>query len=148
MGTSMEGRVAIVTGASRGIGEAIARRFASEGAVVAVAARTQQQSDERLPGTIHDTVKAIEGAGGRAIAVPTDLSKPDQREALLATTRSELGVPDILVSNAAVTFFLPVDDFPEKRYDLMFEVQVKAPFQMAQAVIPGMKDKGAGWILN
>lgn len=145
---ALDGHVAIVTGASRGIGEAIARRFAQEGAAVAVAARTEQQADERLPGTIHDTVKKIEDAGGRAIAVATDLSKQDQRERLLRTTESELGPVDILVSNAAVTYFIPVEEFPESRYRLMFEVQVRAPFEMAQAVLPGMKRKGQGWILN
>jgi citronellol/citronellal dehydrogenase len=144
----LEGKVAVVTGASRGIGEHIAMRLAGEGATVAVAARTQQQSDERLPGTIHDTVAGIEAAGGRALAVPTDLSKPEEREQLVATVREQLGPIDILVNNAAVTFYAPLEDFVDKRFRLMFEVQVTAPWHLSQLVLPDMKGKGAGWILN
>ena len=144
----LAGKVAVVTGASRGIGEAIARRFAAEGAAVAVAARTQQQTDERLPGTIHDTVASIEADGGRALAVPTDLSKADERARLAETVTSELGPVDILVNNAAVTFYAPFEEFAEKRFRLMFEVQVRAPFELAQLVIPGMRERKQGWILN
>jgi citronellol/citronellal dehydrogenase len=144
----LEGKIAIVTGASRGIGEYIARRFASEGAAVAVAARTVEQRDERFPGTIHDTVEAIRRAGGTAIAVPTDLAKSEERAGLVETATRELGPVDILVNNAAVTYFLPVLEFPESRFDLMFEVQVRAPFHLSQLVLPGMKERGRGWILN
>ncbi len=76
---ALEGRVAVVTGASRGIGEYVARRFASEGAAVAVVARTLEQTDERLPGTIHQTVATIRAAGGTAVAIQADLSKPADR---------------------------------------------------------------------
>jgi 7-alpha-hydroxysteroid dehydrogenase len=72
----LAGRVAVVTGASRGLGEYVARRFAAEGAAVAVVARTQEQADERLPGTIHQTVATIRAAGGTAVAIRADLSKP------------------------------------------------------------------------
>lgn len=146
--TSMKGRVAVVTGASRGIGEAIARRFASEGAAVAVVARTQSQTDSRLPGTIHETVEHITAAGGRAMAVAADLSRPEDRAAIVPAVEAELGPVDVLVNNAAVTFFAPVIDMAEKRYRLMFEVQVRAPFELSQAVLPGMRERGAGWILN
>jgi NAD(P)-dependent dehydrogenase (short-subunit alcohol dehydrogenase family) len=102
----LEGRVALVTGASRGIGEAIARRFADEGAAVAVTARTEQQRDERLPGTIHDTVASIREAGGTAIAIRADLAQPEERTRLVDDATNQLGPPDILVNNAAVTWFL------------------------------------------
>jgi len=148
MGDSLEGKVAIVTGASRGIGEAIARLFAREGAAVAVSARTEQQADERLPGTIHETVKSIEGEGGRAVAIRADLALPEDRQRLIDETRDKLGPIDILVNNAAVTYFIPVDEFPEKRYRLMFEVQVRAPFELSQLVLPDMRAKKQGWILN
>ena len=99
----LEGRVAIVTGASRGIGEAVARHFAREGAVVAVVARTEQVFDERLPGTIHDTVAAIEADGGRAVAIRADLADEDDVDRLVDDARAALGPIDLLVNNAALT---------------------------------------------
>jgi len=99
----LEGRVAIVTGASRGIGEAVARLFAREGAAVAVAARTEQVFDERLPGTIHDTVDAIEADGGRAVAIRADLADEDDVDRLVDEARAALGPIDLLVNNAALT---------------------------------------------
>jgi citronellol/citronellal dehydrogenase len=144
----LDQRVAIVTGASRGIGAEIARRFAAEGAKVAVAARTTDASSSPLAGTIGETVAQIEAAGGTAVAIPVDLSRPEDRERLVAETTAQLGTPDILVSNAAVTYFVRVEDFSPRRYDLMFNVQVEAPFHLATLVIPGMREKGSGWILN
>jgi citronellol/citronellal dehydrogenase len=147
-GDVLRGKVAIVTGASRGIGAAIAERFAAAGASVAVTARSEEQTDERLPGTIHETVASITERGGAAVAIRADLSKPDERRRLVEVAESELGPIDILVNNAAVTYFLPVEDFPEKRFRLMFEVQVRAPFELAQLVLPGMRERRMGWILN
>jgi citronellol/citronellal dehydrogenase len=144
----LDGRVAIVTGASRGIGAEIARRFAAEGAAVAVAARTTEPGTSPLPGTIGETVGQIRAAGGTAVAIETDLSKPADRERLVEQATQQLGPPDILVSNAAVTYFTRVEDFTPRRYALMFEVQVQAPFHLATLVLPGMRAKGAGWILN
>ncbi len=144
----LDQRVAIVTGASRGIGAEIARRFAAEGAKVAVAARTTDASSSPLAGTIGETVAQIEAAGGTAVAIPVDLSRPEDRERLVAETTAQLGAPDILVSNAAVTYFVRVEDFSPRRYELMFNVQVEAPFHLATLVLPGMREKGAGWILN
>lgn len=145
---SLDGKVAIVTGASRGIGADIARRFGEEGASVAVAARTARPDQSQFAGTIEEVAEEIRKGGSNAIAVPTNLGKPEERERLVAETEAKLGPVDILVSNAAVTFFVPVLDFEPKRYDLMFEVQVKAPFHLAQLVLPGMKERGSGWILN
>jgi NAD(P)-dependent dehydrogenase (short-subunit alcohol dehydrogenase family) len=144
----LDGKVAIVTGASRGIGEAIARRFAEEGAAVAVTARTEQQRDERLPGTIHDTVAAIREAGGTAIAIRADLTQGEDRARIIDDTTNHLGPPDILVNNAAVTWFLPAAEFPESKFRIMFEVQVRAPFELAQLALPGMRLREHGWILN
>ena len=144
----LEGRVAIVTGASRGIGAEIARRFGAEGAAVAVAARTSEPGTSRFAGTIAETTDQIRAAGGTAVAITADLSRPDDRERLVAETVRQLGTPDILVSNAAVTYFTKVEDFTPKRYALMFAVQVEAPFHLAKLVLPGMREHEAGWILN
>lgn len=144
----MDGRVALVTGGSRGIGEAIARRMAAAGAAVAVTARTVEAGDSQFEGSISETVDRIEAAGGSAIAVAADLSKADDRVQLLDHVTTELGPIDVLVNNAAVTWFEPVATFDARRYELMFEVQVRAPFDLAQRVLPSMRERRRGWILN
>ena len=96
-------RVVIVTGASRGIGKAIALTCAHEGAAVAVTARTEAEWDPRLPGTVYDTAAEIEADGGRAVAIPADLARPDDVNRIVEMARAELGPIDVLVNNAAVT---------------------------------------------
>lgn len=144
----LKGQVAVVTGASRGIGEAIALRYAMEGARVVVSARTVSADEHYLPGTITDTVERIRAAGGEAIAVKADLSLAEDRHNLIRTAEETYGGVDILVNNAAITYFIPVADFPEKRFRLMMDVQVWAPFELSQLVLPGMRERGRGWILN
>jgi citronellol/citronellal dehydrogenase len=144
----LKGQVAIISGASRGIGEAIAKRYAMEGARVVVSARTVESGDHFLPGTINDTVAQIRAAGGEAIAVRADLADPEDRQQLVAAAIEAYGAVDILVNNAAITYFIPVTEFPEKRFRLMMDVQVWAPFELSQLVLPGMRERGAGWILN
>jgi citronellol/citronellal dehydrogenase len=144
----LEGRVALVTGASRGIGEAIACLFAAEGAAVAVSARTVSEGDHPLPGSLTSTVESIEAAGGRAIAVAADLARSEDRHTLIHTVEQRLGSIDVLVNNAAITYFEPVATFSDSHYALMFEVQVRAPFELAQLALPGMRAAKRGWILN
>ncbi|MBF8185292.1 SDR family NAD(P)-dependent oxidoreductase [Nonomuraea sp. K274] len=144
----LDGRVALVTGASRGIGAAIAAGFAAEGACVAASARTVTPGTSRLPGTLEDTVGGIRAAGGTAEAFAADLSVPQDRERLVEQVHKRCGEIDILVNNAAVTYFTPVAEFTARRQALMFEVQVTAPTHLAQLVIPGMRERGRGWILN
>ena len=144
----LNGRVAIVTGASRGIGASIATRFAAEGAAVAVVARTEHPGSSRFDGTIHETVARITGAGGTAHAIVGDLSEPSGIERIVAQARSELGPIDILVNNAGVNHFTAFENVTEKRYRLLFEVLVHAPFRLTQCVIPEMRDRGRGWVLN
>jgi citronellol/citronellal dehydrogenase len=141
------GKVAVVTGASRGIGAAIAIRLAAAGARVAAVARTLDP-DPRYVGTLRDTVNAIAGAGGDAVAIPADLSRSDDRQRLVTEVERQLGPIDILVNNAAVTHLARIEDFPARRLDLMLDVQVRAPFELAQLVLPGMYERGSGWVLN
>jgi citronellol/citronellal dehydrogenase len=144
----LDGRVAIVTGASRGIGAEIARRFGAEGAAVAVAARTTEAGGSPFAGTISETAEQIRAAGGKAVAIAANLARPEDRERLVRETTAQLGTPDILVNNAAVTYFRRIEDFTPKQYALMFAVQVEASVHLAQLVLPGMREHGAGWILN
>ncbi len=145
---TLKGKVALVTGASRGIGEAIAVRLAMEGAKVVVTARTAEAGESRLPGTLQDTVDRLKKAGAEATFIKADLAQASERERLVEEATRAYGPIDILINNAAITYFTPVAEFTEKRFKLMMEVQVYAPFHLAQLVLPHMKEKKAGWIVN
>ncbi len=143
----LAGSVALVTGASRGVGRAIALALADAGADVACAARATDASPLKLPGTIDATVRDIQARGRRALAVPTDLSRPEQVEAMVTTTVAAFGRLDILVNNAAITF--PGDvRMPMKRWDLVMEVNLRAPLLAIRTALPGMIARGRGSILN
>ena len=143
----LDGKVAIVTGASRGVGAAAAVALAREGVAVACAARATDADPLRLPGTIDATVRQITEAGGRALAVPTNLAREDETERMVAVCVEHFGRLDVLVNNAAITF--PGDlDVPLKRYDLMMAVNLRAPLVAAHAAAPHMRQQGEGAILN
>ena len=144
---SCDGKIALVTGSSRGLGKAIAQRLASEGATVALTARTLEP-DPQYRGSLRETLEEIAVGGGSAIAVQADLSKPEDRVRLFAEIVERAGAPDILVNNAAVTFLRPLDTFPERRVRLMIEIQVLAPLHLTQLAIPAMRERGRGWVLN
>jgi citronellol/citronellal dehydrogenase len=144
---NLEGKVAIVTGASRGVGAAAAVALAEAGAKVACAARATDANPLRLPGTIDATVGRIADAGGEALAVPTNLANEEDVERMVTATVEHFGRLDVLVNNAAITF--PGDlDVPMKRYDLMMAVNLRAPLVAAHAAAPHMKQQGEGAILN
>ena len=145
---TLKGKVALVTGASRGIGEAIAARLAMEGAKVVVSARTAADGESRLSGTLAETVERIKKAGGEATFIKADLAQAIERERLVEEATAIYGPIDILVNNAAITFFMPVIEFTEKRFKLMMEVQVYAPFHLSQLVLPSMIERKQGWIVN
>lgn len=148
MAGTLKGKVALVTGASRGIGEAIAVRLGMEGAKVVVSARTAESGESRLPGTLHETVERVRKTGAEVIFIKADLAQVREREVLIEKAQTSFGPIDILINNAAITYFAPVAEFTEKRFKLMLEVQVYAPFHLSQLVLPSMKARKSGWIVN
>jgi len=143
----LSGQVAIVTGASRGIGKTIALRLAEAGAAVVVAAKSER-SRELLPGSIHETVAEIEADGGKALALKIDLRDEAQVEALVSQTLEHFGRVDILVNNAGALWMQPVGETPMKRFDLVHSINARAPFQAAQLCLAPMRAQGGGRILN
>ncbi|NYZ63378.1 SDR family oxidoreductase [Luteimonas deserti] len=133
--TSLAGKTLFITGASRGIGLAIAERAARDGANVAVAAKSEV-ANPKLPGTIHTAARAIEAAGGRALALRCDIREEDQVRAAVAATVDAFGGIDILVNNASAIWLRGTLDTPMKRFDLMQQVNARGSFLCAQACLP------------
>ena len=144
----LAGKVAIVTGASRGLGESVAGAYAREGAKVVVAARTEEVKDPRLPGTIHETVERIKAAGGDALAVRCNVANVDDCHALVEQTVAAFGRVDILVNNAAVQPPGGFSDMQARHWDLEVKVNLNGPLYLAQAVWEPMKRQGGGVIVN
>jgi NAD(P)-dependent dehydrogenase (short-subunit alcohol dehydrogenase family) len=147
---ALTGRVALVTGASRGIGAAIARRFGAEGARVALVARSLEPgSGGHLAGSLRETAAAIEADGGVALPIVADLSDPGcDRAAIVADAGAALGPIDILVNNAAACFYLSIDETSERRLRVAYEVNVITPYLLTKAVVPAMRERGSGWVVN
>jgi NAD(P)-dependent dehydrogenase (short-subunit alcohol dehydrogenase family) len=142
------GRRALVTGASRGIGAAIAERLAAEGADVVVTARTLEDHDH-LPGSLRETEQRLARYGTNIGVVVADLSDEADRVRIVPAAEDALSGPiEILVNNAAAAIYQPLAEYPLRRRRLLFEVNVHAPLDLAQAVIPGMRGAGEGWIVN
>ena len=145
----LDGRVAIVTGSSRGIGEEIAKLFAQEGARVVCAARTLNEGDHRmLAGSLAGTVEKIKDAGGQAIAVAVDVSNEADCQKLVGAARDAFGPVDILVNDAALTYYKPIVDYNVKHWVKAFAVNVHGPFMLSQLVLPNMIKQRRGAIVN
>lgn len=148
-GDRFAGRRALVTGASRGIGAGIAERLAAEGADVAIAARTLHESGGRMPGSLRATAERLARHGRTVSVVVADLTDEADRRRIVPEAADGLGGPiDILVNNAAAAIYHPLAEFPLKRRRLVFEANVHAPLDLAQAVLPAMRAAGRGWIVN
>jgi citronellol/citronellal dehydrogenase len=133
--TTLAGRTLLVTGASRGIGLAIALRAAQDGANVAIIGKTETPHP-KLPGTIYDAAKAVEEAGGHALAVPCDIRDEGAVEAAVEATHARFGALDILVNNASAISLTGTLETPIKRYDLMMDVNVRGTWVASRACLP------------
>ena len=144
----LDGKVAVITGASRGIGRDMALVFAREGAKVVVSARTENEGDFRIPGSIQTTVQRIRDEGGDAIGIRCDVADEAQVEALFSQTVQHYGRVDILVNNAAIMTPGKVADLQIRHWDLLYRVNIRGPFLCCKFALPFMKQQGRGHILS
>ena len=136
---SLQGKRIFITGGSRGIGLAIALRAAQDGALVAIAAKTSDPNP-KLPGTIHTAAEEIRAAGGTALPIECDLRDESQITAAIEQAAKEFGGIDILINNASAINLTRTEDTPAKRFDLMFDVNVRGTFLTSQAAIPHLRE--------
>ena len=136
---SLAGKKIFVTGGSRGIGLAIAIRAAKDGAMIAIAAKTNEPNP-KLPGTIHTAASEITAAGGKALAIQCDLRDENQISAAVDQAAKEFGGIDILINNASAINLTPTLQTPAKRFDLMFDVNVRGTFLTSQTVLPHLQE--------
>lgn len=150
MGMHGDRPVAVVTGASRGIGRAAAFAFADRGYRVVVAARSSDAVPNKagLPGTVDSLVREITAAGGEVIGVAADLSKPEGVEAVVHAVRDAYGGCDVLLNNAAISFLGRFVDVPARRWTPVMAVNLLAPVALIEAFLPGMLGRGHGRIIN
>lgn len=144
----LSGKIAVVTGASRGLGKAMALQLAREGASVAVAARTIEPAQSRLPGTIRETVKEIVQFGGRAIAVRCDVSREEEVNALIEQVDKQFGRVDIMINNAGIGMPKSFLKLTIKHWDLLMNVNLRGTFLCTKAVLPQMTERKCGNIIN
>jgi NAD(P)-dependent dehydrogenase (short-subunit alcohol dehydrogenase family) len=148
--TALDGKVAVVTGAARGIGRQVAIDLAADGATVVLASRSVDPKG-KLPGTLGEVAEAVEATGGTALVVPTDLSDFEQVDRLARRTLDELGRVDILVNNAAYTgraLTLGLSEITREQWLMQFAVNVHAPYFLTQAFVGSMREHGGGRVIN
>jgi len=144
----LAGKVAVITGASRGLGQFCAEGYAREGAKVAIAARTEQVKDPQLPGTIFETAKLVEEAGSEAFPVVCNVADPASIEHMTREVLDRFGQIDILMTNAAVQPPGFISTIQPKHWELEFKVNVHGPFHCIRAALPSMIERGSGSIIN
>jgi citronellol/citronellal dehydrogenase len=147
MSKPLAGKTLFITGGSRGIGKAIGLRAAADGANVVIAAKTDRKHP-KLPGTIHSAADEITKAGGKALAIKLDIRDEDAVAKAMAEAADQFDGIDILVNNASAIFLAPTSEVPMKRFDLMFEVNVRGTFVCSQAALPYLKQADNPHILN
>jgi citronellol/citronellal dehydrogenase len=144
--TSLAGRTLFITGASRGIGKAIALRAARDGANIVIAAKSAVPNP-KLPGTIHDAAAEVEAAGGRALALKVDVRDEENVRAAMAEAAGHFGGIDILVNNASAIYLASMAETPMKRFDLMHQVNVRGTFLCTQAALPYLRKSDHAHVL-
>jgi NAD(P)-dependent dehydrogenase (short-subunit alcohol dehydrogenase family) len=148
MAGRLEGKVAVITGASRGLGQFCAEGYAREGAKVAVAARTTEVTNPELPGTIYETAALVEKAGGEALPLFCNVAEYESCEAMVKKVLDEWGRIDILMTNAAILPPGGISTMQVKHWELEFKVNVNGPFYCIRAALPAMLEQGSGNIIN
>ena len=145
--SALENRVVLMSGGSRGIGLAIAKKVAAEGAKVAILAKTDQPHP-KLPGTIHTAAAEIEEAGGEALAMLGDVRNDENVAAAVAQTVERFGGIDIVVNNASAITLAPMRDLEPKRYDLMLDINARGTFVLTRAALPHLRESDHAHVLT
>jgi NAD(P)-dependent dehydrogenase (short-subunit alcohol dehydrogenase family) len=146
--SDLKEKVAVVTGASRGIGRGIAERLGSAGATVVISARSLAASHDGLSGTLQETAAAIEAAGGKAIALACDVESAESRAKLIDEVIARTGRIDILVNNAGRALHEPLTSFTPAKTLSQVEQYLISPYELCRLAVPHMRKQGAGWIVN
>ena len=144
----MEGKVVLITGASRGIGKALAVGFAAAGATVVASARTTRPGSGEAEGSLEETVQQIRDSGGKALHFPCDVTSEEQVKALVESTVAEAGRIDVLVNNAGIEVTGFVTELGVAEFENVLRVNVVGPFLLCKYVVPGMMERRAGSIVN